>query len=69
MKKLIDFWTSDDDDNLKRKIQNNTSVYDFPSYNEVIDYLKETDADGDIENVMDDLVIQFIEEEFWLENC
>lgn len=69
MKKLIKFWTKDDDSSLKIMLSRGGDTYNFPTHNEVIEYLKETDADGDIEEVMDDLIIQFIDGEFWLDRC
>jgi len=69
MKKLIDLWTDDDDESLKISLSNSPDVYDWPEYDDVMEYLKETNADGDIEEVMDDLIIQFIDGEFWLDNC
>ena len=68
-KKLIEYWTDDDDESLKLKLTRDKADYDFPSYEDVITYLKETDADGDMEEVMDDLIIQFIDGEFWLNQC
>lgn len=69
VRKLIEFWTPDDDSNLKTKLTRDVSNYNYPSYGEVINYLKQTDAIGNIEKVMDDLIIQFIDDEFWLDNC
>jgi hypothetical protein len=69
MEKLIDFWSDEDNDNLKASLSNCPDVFDWPEYEDVMNYLRETDADGDVEEVMDDLVIQFIDGEFWLDNC
>lgn len=70
MKKLFDYWDLSNDNYLK-KLLTKTNVYDLPSYDEVISYLKTTDADEDfIEEVMGDLIIRFIEGDYIeLEYC
>jgi len=67
--KLFNYWTKNDDASLKLTLSTNNGVYDYPSYDEVINFLKETDYDGDMEEVMGDLIIQLIEGEFWLDKC
>lgn len=68
--KLINYWTEIDDELLKLTLKDNKNgVYDFPSYDEVMEYLKETDANEECEEVMGDLIIQFFDEGFEIDKC
>lgn len=62
MAKLITHFTKSDKNKLDKMIKENQD-YDFPSIDEVLDYLSSTDDDEMSENVMGDLIIQYIEEE------
>jgi hypothetical protein len=60
--KLIDHFTQDEKKWLQSRI-NNSGIYTLPSMDEVMDYLKSTDDNEPSEEVMDDLIIQYIEGE------
>jgi hypothetical protein len=60
--KLIDHLTTDEKIWLQQQI-NNPGVYDMPTMKEVIDYLSNTEDDEPSENVMNDLIIQYLEDE------
>ena len=61
--KLIAYFTVSDRKSLKNLLKN-PGGRDFPTEQEVIDFLKETDYNGEpLEKVIGDLIIQYIEEE------
>jgi len=62
MSKLIDHFDKDDRDWLQSRIDN-PGVYSMPTMQEVIDYLKSTSDDEQSEEVMYDLIIQYMESE------
>lgn len=62
MAKLIEHFTDWDKSWLQEKIDN-PNEYDMPTMEEVVEYLNETEDDEPSENVMGDLIIQYIEEE------
>jgi len=60
--RLIDHFGQDEMDWLQSKIDNH-GVYDMPTMDEVIEYLKSTPDNESSEEVMDDLIIQYLEDE------
>jgi len=62
MSKLIVHLSKSDKIRLE-KIINNPKEYTLPSMDEVLEYLSSTDDDEMSEIVMDDLIIQYLEEE------
>jgi hypothetical protein len=60
--RLIDHFGQDEMDWLQSKIDN-PGVYDMPTMDEVIEYLKSTPDNESSEEVMDDLIIQYLEDE------
>ena len=61
-KKLINHFKKSEMNWLQSKIDN-PGVYDMPSMEEVIDYLSNTEDDEPSEEVMYDLIIQYLEDE------
>ena len=62
MAKLIDYLKTDEKIWLQQKI-NNPGLYDMPTMKEVIYYLSNTEDDEPSENVMNDLIIQYLKDE------
>jgi hypothetical protein len=60
--KLIDHFDKNEMEWLQSRIDN-PDVYDMPTMEEVIDYLSNTKDDEPSEEVMYDLIIQYIEDE------
>lgn len=60
--KLIDHLSQDEKDWLQ-SIIDNPGVYDMPTMDEVIKYLQSTPDDEPSEEVMYDLIIQYLEDE------
>lgn len=60
--KLIDHLSQDEKDWLQSRIDN-PGVYDMPTMDEVIKYLQSTPDDEPSEEVMYDLIIQYLEDE------
>lgn len=60
--KLIDHLSQDEKDWLQSRIDN-PGVYTMPTMDEVIEYLQSTPDDEPSEEVMDDLIIQYLEDE------
>jgi hypothetical protein len=60
--KLIKHFTKQDQKRLQNKI-NNPGVYDMPTMDEVVEYLESTEDDEPSEEVIGDLVIQYLEGE------
>ena len=61
MKKLYSYWTKDDNTLLELMLEQKKSMLNLPKFSEVISFLKETDAKGDIEKFMGGLIIRFID--------
>ena len=62
MAKLIKYLSVDEREWLQNRISN-PGQYDLPTMSDVIEYLSTTDDDEPSEEVMDDLIIQYIEDE------
>lgn len=62
MQKLINYLSDSDKKWLQDKIDN-PGVYDIPSMQDVLDYLSSKNDDEPSEEVMDDLIIQYLEDE------
>jgi hypothetical protein len=60
--KLIDHFDKNEMIWLQSRIDN-PGVYDMPTMEEVIDYLSNTEDDEPSEEVMYDLIIQYLEDE------
>lgn len=60
--KLIDHLTQDEKKWLQSRIDN-PDVYTMPTMDEVIEYLQSTPDNEPSEEVMDDLIIQYLEDE------
>lgn len=60
--KLIDHLTQDEKNWLQSRIDN-PDVYTMPTMDEVIEYLQSTPDNEPSEEVMDDLIIQYLEDE------
>jgi len=60
--KLIDHLSQDEKNWLQSRIDN-PDVYSLPTMDEVIEYLKSTSDSEPSEEVMDDLIIQYLEDE------
>jgi hypothetical protein len=60
--KLIDHLSQDEKDWLQSRIDN-PDVYTMPTMDEVINYLSNTEDDEPSEEVMYDLIIQYLEDE------
>jgi hypothetical protein len=60
--KLIDHFTDEEKKWLQSRIDN-PDVYSLPTMDEVIEYLKSTSDSEPSEEVMDDLIIQYLEDE------
>lgn len=60
--KLIDHLSQDEKDWLQSRIDS-PGVYTMPTMDEVIEYLESTPDDEPSEEVMDDLIIQYLEDE------
>lgn len=60
--KLIDHLSQDEKNWLQSRIDN-PGVYTMPTMDEVIKYLESTPDDEPSEEVMDDLIIQYLEDE------
>jgi hypothetical protein len=60
--KLIDHFTDEEKNWLQSRIDN-PDVYSLPTMDEVIEYLKSTSDSEPSEEVMDDLIIQYLEDE------
>lgn len=60
--KLIEHFSEEEKIRLQNTIDN-SGVYNLPTMNEVEDYLQTTEDDEPSEKVMDDLIIQYIEDE------
>jgi hypothetical protein len=60
--KLIDHLSERERNWLQKRIDN-PGVYSMPTMAEVISYLEETNDNEDSEEVMDDLIIQYLEDE------
>ena len=69
--KLIDYWKKSDEDYLVKLLWNNQNRYSLPTYLEVKEFLKSQDASGFEFEGMNDLIINFDEEDktFELELC
>lgn len=60
--KLIDHLSQDEKNWLQSRIDN-PGVYSMPTMDEVIEYLQSTSDSEDSEEVMDDLIIQYMDSE------
>jgi hypothetical protein len=62
MKNLLSHLTDSEKDWLKKRIEN-PGVYDMPTMDEVLDYLESTFDNEPSEEVLGDLIIQYIDSE------
>lgn len=62
MKNLLTYLDDETKDWLQSKIDN-PGIYDIPTMEEVIEYLENTYDDEPSEEVMDDLIIQYLDDE------